>query len=269
MADLADVESAVVTLVTLALYPNGLNFPSGVGVDCRIYRGWPASASLDSDLKAGRINVTLFPDNTSGQTVTPYESIWRGVPPVPTLTGTAIGSSVSFAGTADLGQIAGVRFGNRTFTYRTVAGDTPGSVAANLAAMIRTNQIVQLVGASLTIPGASDIVVRVTADGLVIREIRRQTHDIRLSFWCPTPGLRDNAVSMVDRLLARHTFIDLPDTSHGRIIYRNTAVFDQSQSAILYRRDLVFSVEYPTLISDTNPSMAFGDLRLNAASAAV
>lgn len=269
MADLADVESALVNLVSLALYPNGLSSPSGVGVDCRIYRGWPASASLDSDLKAGRINVTVFPDNTSGQTITPYESIWRGVSPVPTLTGAAIGSTVSFAGTADLGQIAGVRFGNRTFTYRTVAGDTPGSVAANLAALIRMNQIVQLAGASLIIPGASDIVVRVTADSPVIREVRRQTHDIRLSFWCPTPELRDHATSMVDSTLARHTFIDLPDTSKGRIAYRNTAIFDQSQLAILYRRDLVYIVEYPTLISDFNPSMTFGDLRLNTAPAVV
>ena len=70
--------------------------------------------------------------------------------------------------------------------------------------------------------------------------------------------------SIVDTALAAMTFIDLPDTSVGRISYRNTAVFDQSQSAILYRRDLVYSVEYPTILSASLPSMLFGAMGLNA-----
>jgi hypothetical protein len=47
------------------------------------------------------------------------------------------------------------------------------------------------------------------------------------------------------------------------MLYAGTTVFDQSQNARLYRRDLLYSVEYPTIISDTQPSMLFGDLVLN------
>lgn len=264
MADLADVETALVGLATVALYPGGLAQPSSVGADCRIYRGWPAPAGLDADLRAGRVNVTVFPDSTPGQTLTRYPSEWQGSPARPTLAGETRGSTVSFSGTAEVGQLAGIMFDNVSFVYRTIAGDTPDAVAANLAATIRTRQIVRLSGSTVTIPGASNIVVRVVADSPALRETRRQSHDLRISFWCPTPALRDRATSIVDSTLAALTFIDLSDTTLGRIAYKNTAVFDQSQSAILYRRDLLYSVEYATIVSASLPSMLFGDLGLNA-----
>ena len=69
---------------------------------------------------------------------------------------------------------------------------------------------------------------------------------------------------MVDIALAGLNFVELPDTSRGRIDYKNTAIFDQSQSAILYRRDLIYTVEYPTIVSASMPAMVFGDLLLNA-----
>ena len=42
-------------------------------------------------------------------------------------------------------------------------------------------------------------------------------------------------------------------------------MFDQSQDALLYRRDLLYQIEYPTIISTLQPAMLFGDLLLNAA----
>jgi hypothetical protein len=264
MADLAGVETALVGLATAALYPGGLAEPSSVGADCRIYRGWPAPAALDTDLRAGRVNVTVFPDSAPGQSLTRYPSEWHGTPTIPTLLGSVAGDTVSFTGTADAGQVSGIKIGNRTFVYRTVSGDTPYAVVANLAALIRQERIVHLAGSSVSIPGAASIVVRTVADSPAVREVRRQSHDIRISFWCPTPTLRDNATETVDIALAALTFVGLPDTSQGRIGYKNTAIFDQSQSAILYRRDLIYSVEYPTIVSASLPSMIFGDLLLNA-----
>ena len=46
MADLADVETALVGLTTAALYPGGSAASSSVGADCRIYRGWPTPTAL-------------------------------------------------------------------------------------------------------------------------------------------------------------------------------------------------------------------------------
>lgn len=269
MADLSDVEAAMAALATSALYPDGITSPSAVGADCRIYRGWPTPAGLDADLKAGVVNVTVFPDAATGKTITPYSTEWQGSPVAPALIGTILGATVTFSGSADAGQLAGVRLGSQTFAYRTVAGDTPASVAANIAALIRVQQVVQLAGPTIVIPGAANIEVRVVADTTAIREIRRQIHDVRISFWCPTPQLRDLTSTAVDIALAATTFVALPDSSRGRVNYKSTSVFDQSQSAILYRRDLIYAVEYPTTVSAFLPAMLFGELAMGAVDVSV
>ena len=130
MADQSDVEVALVNVVSAALYPTGINDPSVPGPDCRIYRGWPNSAALDADLGAGKINVTVFPAGSPTLTATRYAEHWMGQPPKPTLTTTVEGTSVTFGGTADVGQIAGILVDGRSYAYRTRSGDTPPLVAA-------------------------------------------------------------------------------------------------------------------------------------------
>ena len=66
MADQSDVENALVNLVSAALYPNGTDEVSVPGPDCRVYRGWPNSAALDTDLAAGKINIRSFPAAAPG-----------------------------------------------------------------------------------------------------------------------------------------------------------------------------------------------------------
>src|SRR5690242_4735388 len=108
MADQSDVEDALVELVSAALYPNGTSAGSVPGPDCRVYRGWPNSAALDADLAAGRVNVTVFPGSGTGRTTTRYPQQWAGPPATPSLTAMVSGTSVTFSGKADVGQIAGI-----------------------------------------------------------------------------------------------------------------------------------------------------------------
>jgi hypothetical protein len=268
MADESDVETALVALSSAALYPNGISSPSVPGPDCRIYRGWPNSAALDADLAAGWINVTIFPVTGHARTTTRYTQLRPGSPTSPALTVSVSGASVTFGGSAALGQVAGILLdgpNGKSYAYRTQTGDSPALVAANLAALARASAIVQLSGPTLTIPGVSRLTARVVADGSVQQEIRRQEQDFRVTCWCPTPASRDAAVGAIDLALARLTFITLPDGSMGKLTYAGTRVFDQSQDALLYRRDLLYQVEYPTIISASQPAMLFGGLLLNAA----
>jgi hypothetical protein len=103
----------------------------------------------------------------------------------------------------------------------------------------------------------------VVADTPVQRELRRQEQDFRISCWCPTPASRDAAAAAIDQSLSGMRFIVLSDNSQGRMIYCGTAVFDQSQNASMYRRDLMYSVEYATTVSASQPAMLFGNLMLN------
>jgi hypothetical protein len=138
-------------------------------------------------------------------------------------------------------------------------------VAANLAALARSNGIVQLSGSTLTIAGAYDVVARVVADTSAQQEVRRQERGFRISCWCPTPSTRDITASTIDSYLSGVAFLSLADGTSGRLIYLDTTMFDQSQNARLYRRDLTYSVEYPTIQAGTYPAMLFGDLLLNSA----
>jgi hypothetical protein len=266
MADQSDVENALVSLVASALYPNGTDAASVPGPDCRIYRGWPNSTGLDKDLADGKINVTVFPCSGVGHTTTRYAEQWVGPQTKPSLTAIVAGTSVTFGGRADIGQIAGILADGRSYAYRTQTGDTPELVAANLAAMARDRSIVRLSWSTLTIAGAGSLLARVVADAPVQQEVRRQEQDFRATCWCPTPASRDSAAAAIDGALSSIRFLALPDGTQGRLIYAGTTVFDQSQNASLYRRDLMYSVEYATIIAATQPAMLFGSLVLNAAS---
>jgi hypothetical protein len=260
------VENALVSLVAGALYPNGTDAASVPGPDCRIYRGWPTSAGLDKDLADGKINVTVFPGSGAGRTTTRYAEQWVGPQSQPALTIVVAGTSVTFGGRAENGQIAGILVDGRPYAYRTRTGDTPELVAANLAAMARDKSVVQLSRCTLTVAGAGSLLARVVADAPVQQEVRRQEQDFRAICWCPTPASRDAAATAIDSALSGIRFLTLSDGTQGRMIYSGTTVFDQSQNASLYRRDLMYSVEYATIIAATQPAMLFGNLVLNAAS---
>lgn len=269
MADQSDVEEALVKIATAALYPGGTAQPSVPGPDCRIYRGWPNSAALDADLGSGVVNVTVFPVEGSTRTTTRYSEQWIGTPAPPTLTVQIDGTTVTFGGTAEPGQIAGILVNGLAYAYRTRSGDSNQSVAANLAAVMRADSIVQLAASSVTIAGAHEVQARVVTDASVRQEIRRQEQDFRVTCWCPTPATRDATATAIDLAISAQHFLPLSDATAGRITYAGTAEFDQSQNARLYRRDLRYKVEYATIQSDTLPAMLFGNLILNAASLTV
>ncbi len=267
MADQADVETILATLTSGALYPEGLSNPSVPGPTCRIYRGWPNPPALDSDLADGTINVTVFPLEFRLRNVTRYPAEWTPLDiATPTLAVSVSGISASFGGSADPGQLAGLLIDGKTYVYRTQANDTPALVAANLAVLVRADRIALLSHASVGVPGAQNLIARTVVDGGVVMEVRRQEQVFRITAWCPDPASRDATAAAIDADFAGRRFIDLPDGTQGRLLYVGTGVFDQSQDAALYRRDLLYSVEYATTHSATQPAMLFGTGGINAAS---
>jgi len=264
MADLSDVETTLAALVETLVYPAGTNAPSINDALIRVYRGWPNQSALNADLAAGTINITLFPDARAARISTRYLDPPIALAPViPTLGVSMSGQTATFTGSAGLGQLAGLLIDNTAFVHRTQSGDTPEAVAAALAAYVRTQRIAQLNGASLTIPGAGSIIGRVVADQQARVETRRQHQTIRLSCWCPTPATRDLIAAAIDQGLSQRLFLTLPDGSSARLREAGTLVFDQSQNANLYRRDLLLDVEYATTITETLPALIFGNSQIS------
>ena len=266
MADLSDVEVAIVGAAIAALYPNGLSQPSCLGSPIRIYRGWPLAGPLRNDLSAGTANLSVFSVPGSGRNTTRWNRTLSVQPGVASMSVIVAATTATFAGEAASGQVAGLLVDGSPHVYRTKPGDTVKLVAAAIGEMILLNRACSLVGESLTIPRATNIVGRVVADGTTETEWVRQSQAIRLSAWCPDPYGRDKLCSALGSALAGSAFLDLADGSSGRLRYRSTQSFDDHQDAQEYRRDLIYDAEFGTLSRLTTPTMLFGDLTFNDSS---
>ncbi len=258
MADLSDVENALVSTVVGVLYPGGTQIPSTTGQVVKIYRGWPANIGLNADLSGGICNVSVFSDPKSTKETTRYPRVWREVSRVPrTLFANVVGSSVSLNGVPMPGQIVGVEVDGQPYTVPVRTNDTGEKIASRLAALVPDSTAS---GTTLSVSDATVIVARVAEGGRAVMETRRQEQDVLISVWCPDPSARDILSTTIDLALSQIDWLQFPDGSAGLLRYRSTAEVDTSENASLYRRDLLYNVEYPTVVAATLPAMVFGRL---------
>lgn len=68
MADVSEVGEALAQIVAAAAYPNGTGQPSIGACDIMVYQGWPNPQTLDADLAAGKVHISVFP--RPGDTIT-------------------------------------------------------------------------------------------------------------------------------------------------------------------------------------------------------
>lgn len=263
MADISDVEQALTGHVTSILYPEGPSRSSIVGAVCRIYRGWPNAATLNPDLSSGVVNITIIADNDSGRTTTRYLPEWKTNMITPGTTACVSGLTINISGSPQVADVIGVLIDGSAFAYRIESGDTPGLIAANLSQLISGTFFARAVGTTIIVAAAYNILVRVACDRGTSYESRRQEKDLRIICWCPAPPVRDAVATAIDAALDLTSFLVLSDETTARIAYKNTASYDQAQNALLYRRDLVYTVEYPTVTLVQSPSMLFGASDLN------
>ncbi len=256
MPDQADIEQALAALGAEALRDD----PAEV----RVYRGWPRAASLEADLQAGRAHLSVTPGGAA-RDATRYPAEWQGVvpaatlqaAPAPTLQVAVDGEDVTFGGVAGPGQVAGLRVDGVAYACRLRDGDTPGAVAAVLAGLVRVDRPVELHGAAVTLPGGRGLLARVVADGSGGTELRRQVQLMRMSLWCPAPAVRDRLAALLDLAAAASPMLDVGGWA-CRVRAAGGVTTDEGAAAGVWRRDLVYSVEYPTVLVEALPAMLWG-----------
>ncbi len=291
MADLADVENGLVALIADALYGVPFSAPGGVwfatpdgqiiaapqaggylpgsvqatvaGNPAKLYRGWPESSLLDADLAAGTSHVSVFSKPNMTRRTTRYQSVWRTVTPVvPTITAAIVGTTVVFGGTGGFVGPVILTLGSllqpQWFRYGVQPTDAPQSVAAALAAAVPG---ASASGSTLTLPSPA-VACSVTAAQPAQAEVRRQVQHIAVSCWCPTPLVRDAIAVTIDSALADVLRFTLPDNSGCYVRYVSTMQDDLPSKARVWRRDLTYAVEYPTLAALHVPEMGAGVLNL-------
>lgn len=248
MPDQSDIEQAMAALGAAAL--------EGDPAEVRAYRGWPRAASLEADLRAGRAHLSVTPGGAA-RDATRFPVEWRGQAPLPTLRAVVDGETVTFDGEAGAGQVAGLRVDDAAYAYRLRDGDTPGSVAAVLAGLVRADRAADLHGAAVVMPGGREVLARVVADGAGGTELRRQAQPIRMILWCPAPEVRDRLAGLLDVAVAASPVLDVGGWA-CRVRAAGGATTDEGAAAGIWRRDLVYAVEYPTVAVEDLPAMLWG-----------
>lgn len=251
MADLSDIENALVALIAQTVYPNGTGQASAAGFPAKIYPGWPTQSQLDADLHAGTVHVTVFPRPEERNT-TRYSKDWKDLSTsTPTITLTISGQTITVGGTvpgSNNPQNVAVIANGQSFLYAVQTSDTLTSIATALATAIAagipgtTNT-----GAVITLPSDARIAAaRVGIGGTLIREVRRQERLFQITLWTDTPTHRAALAALIDPVLADTQFLTMADQTAARLIYKGSPITDGMQKSKLYRRDLLYTVEYAT-----------------------
>lgn len=261
MADLSDVRNTITGLIENAVYPFGTSQPSIAGVDIRVFGGWPFPASLDNDLLAGKINISIFPTNIVRPT-TRFDIQWQQLSVNPaTIILTANDTTVTVSGTISVPQTCMIIINGTGYPYVVQQSDTLDSIAAGIAALIPG---ASALGAVVTIPNAYSLIARVTTQGSAVREFIREERVFKITVWSPTDSLRALIGNAINVALGKIQRIELPDGYYARIKFAGQMDTDVVEKARLYRRDIDFSVEYAiteaqesTVITDTTDTTIY------------
>jgi hypothetical protein len=261
MADASDVSAALVTLISGLLYPSGTT--SAAGPNVRVYPGWPVPEQLDSDLanRAGNTpapicHVSVWPLPTERNTTRYLAKFQQTSINTPTLTLNASGQTATVGGTippaSNVHNLA-VFVNKVPYVYQALPTDTLSSIAAALAARIPG---AIAAGAVIAIPSSATLgPVRVGTSGTSSRPVRNQERAFQITIWADSPAHRDAIAKVIDPALAATPFLSFTDGSAGRLIYRSSPFTDMQQKMAIYRRDLMYSVDFSTLQTVTAPQI--------------
>jgi hypothetical protein len=267
MADFTDVANALRDAISAALYPNGIGQASAVGFPVQAYQGWPQPEKLDADLKAGTAHVSIWPtpNETPGADHFPE---WQTLSTTAvTLVATVGANTVTIGGAVSTPQTVAVIADGKAFAYAVLGGDTLASIATALATGLNAAGITASVaGAVLTLATAKHIAARVGGQGTSIRELRRQTRVFQVSCWAWAYDKRDTLAVAVDAALGAGWRLTLSDGTYGNAAYKGSSQHDESQKQLVYRRDLLYAVEYATTQTRTDAQVLIETTNVQVAS---
>lgn len=265
MADLEDVLSVLVATITQVVYPMGTGSPSITGGGIKIYAGWPTPADLDKDLKDGLSQITVFPTDFETNT-TRYLDTWNVQPiPPPTIILAANGENVTVGGTVTTPQNVALIVDNLPAAYSLQAGDTPTSIATALVSLLAGQGLTAFnTGPVVTIPTAKHITARVGMWASSYREISSQERLFCITAWCSTPAARAILVPPIDLALKQRPFIFFSEGASGRLRYRDSPFVDRFEKHDVYRRDLRYTVDWPTTEVGLDPQITIVQINLRA-----
>lgn len=252
MADLADVTATLAAMAAAAVYPNGPTAASLAGglEDVAVFAGWPIPAKLDAAIKAGRANVSIFP--TGGGTGNTFQVLDEVYVIAPASHGmkasislSASSATITVAGAPGLGEYLTIVADGR-HAYSRVGGNLGAILSALQTDAAADYSGVAITGSSITLP-TTRVVARIGAPAILGKATHRQKDFFTITTWAPTPQLRDALAAAIDSAFKATNRLTMPDTSQAILVFARSQQRDERETTSIYRRDLVYSVEYATL----------------------
>jgi hypothetical protein len=250
MADLSDVVKVMANLASAALYPNGTGAPTPVGMTVTVVPGWPIPAQLDAIIKAGNAMVSVYQMTGMGKNTTRLQGDYEPdeIPPAQ-LTLAIFANQVTVGGTINAGEAATLAVNYQPYSYAITAQDTLDTIAAALAALIPG---ASAAGALISINGAFEIKAAISVPVTSQQEIGRQSQVFMLTAWTPSPDARDAITKMLEVSFKQKPRIVMPDNTWARMLYRGTIEQDTLQKQRIYRRNLLYEVEYVLMATEVD-----------------
>jgi len=252
VADVSEVSTALVNLISAAIYPTGINNPSVVGFGVKIYAGWPDPVGLETDLKANIATVSVYPRNDE-KMIDRLLLDWTSLSVnTPTLTATVSGQTLTIGGTVSLNyQFIGLMVDGVDYVYVVQTGDTLNSIAANIATLAGG----VAVGAVVTFSSSYSLIARVGFSGISIKEISAQQRTYQITVWANCWDKRDPVGIAVEQALKPVYRVLMPDGFYAILSFKGSHQDDSMQLRGVYKRDILFNVEYSTTATKTDYSI--------------
>jgi hypothetical protein len=268
----------VITAPSIAPAAPGQTVP----MDVLIYEGWPVPELLWLDM-AGEVESTTSPQSPPAQrangprchvsvfpigmsTRAPYQiqdNTYVIAPPVLGLTVVTDDEQITITGTPNTGEIVTI-IADRQHIFSSNRPTTAGILADLLSQAQLVYPDASLNGSVLTVPFGYSMVVRQGGVGTLGKVVRRQCHSVMVSIWAPDPNSRSVLAAAIDVALKENIVVTLPDTSQAKIVYQRTNISDEQENVTIYRRDLVYDVEYATLETFPGTTITSVTTTLNA-----
>ena len=266
MADIGDVTALLASMANAACYPHGATAPTVTGgtKDIHVNEGWPLPESLDALIAAGQTAVSVLPLRLSAPAVFQVlDEVYVLVPAAHGLAATIAGGTVTVTGAPGLTEYLTITADGRR-SYSRLGASTAAILSAIAVDAASDYAGVAVVGNAITFP-TTRLSVQIGAAATLGRVTHRQRQSVMITVWAPTPALRNTVGAAIDVAMKAVNRLTFPDTSQGLMVASHSEQRDERQVASIYRRDIVFNVDYATLdvfqgweITSVNPTLDAG-----------
>jgi hypothetical protein len=263
LADLSDVTAYLAQAASGAVYPSGTSQPSVVSMDVRIFEGWPIPEQLDLDI-GGKIlsgnppepiaraggpccNVSIFP--MPGATATPYQVLDNTFvlqAPVFGMSASISGNMVTITGEPNPNEFLTI-VADGKYIYSEPGANTAAILEALATAIAANYPSVSYTATTITVPVVKTLTARIGGVGLLAKVTHRQRQGIMVTAWAPSPSVRSALAAAIDVAVKSQLIAEMPDTTQALVVYSGAQQSDDNQNVAIYRRDLMYQVEYATI----------------------